>query len=74
MSILHVMTDEQRHVLAPHVERQAEAYQKAAEAQAAAKAAEQALLRAVSVLLPADAPADWTYNPVTGVVSVQEGE
>lgn len=71
MSIVHVMTEDQRHVLAPHVERQAAAYREAAEAQAAAKAAEQALLRAVKVLLPADAPADWTYNPQTGVVSAE---
>jgi hypothetical protein len=72
MSILHVMTEDQRLVLAPHVERQAKAVRKAQAALAEAREAEQAVLRAVQALAPQPKGVEWSYNPATGVVSAEE--
>jgi hypothetical protein len=72
MKTLHVMSEDQRHVLAPHVERQADAVRKAQAAMAEAREAEQAVLRAVQTICPQPAEVQWTYNPATGVVSAEE--
>lgn len=67
MEILHVLTPEQRHVLAPHIERKMEADEKAVAAVRAANEAESALLRATATLV-GGLPEVWNLAIPEGVI------